>query len=179
MPQEQFEVHDTRQQDLVSLLCGASVLQTTCSRTLKQAYRSRHSRQQPTPVLEQVQTMVVGTHGGAWAVRDSCFLTSTCVLLVIKCSNVIPHWCAGAILNGSDPSQILQRGSELLFPITAWEKRTGAGNQWEWRGCMIGDASGLMPLKAQGTTDEDSFLLWYGGGDSLSGAAVVTVKRLH
>jgi hypothetical protein len=93
--------------------------------------------------------------------------------------NVIPHWCAGAILNGSDPSQILQRGSELLFPITTWEKRTGAANQWEWRGCMIGDASGLMPLKAQGTTDEDSFLLWYGGGDSLSGAAVVTVKRLH
>ena len=44
---------------------------------------------------------------------------------------------------------------------------------------MIGDASELMPLKHQSTKDEDSFLLWYGGGDSLSGAAIVAVKRLN
>ena len=81
-----------------------------------------------------------------------------------------------AILNGSEPSQILQRGSELLFPSTDWEKRTGAANKWEWRGCMIGDASGLMPLGS--AAGPDSFRLWYGGGDALSGAAVVTARRL-
>jgi len=61
---------------------------------------------------------------------------------------------------------------------------------------MIGDASGLMPLRGGGGTGgrggggggaggetgvaggSDSFVLWYGGGDSLSGAAVVTVKRM-
>jgi hypothetical protein len=37
---------------------------------------------------------------------------------------------AGAILNGSDPSQILQRGSELLFPSTPWEMRAGDANKW-------------------------------------------------
>ena len=84
-------------------------------------------------------------------------------------------WGIGwAILNGSDPSQILQRGSELLFPTTPWEQRVGASHQWEWRGCMIGDASGLMPLND--TSEKDSFLLWYGGGDSVSGAAVVKVQ---
>eukprot|EP01048_Picozoa_sp_COSAG05_P010545 COSAG05_NODE_934_length_6536_cov_9.161100_6_plen_692_part_00 len=83
-------------------------------------------------------------------------------------------WGMGwAVLSGSDPSQILQRGSELLFPSTPWEKRTGEANKWEWRGCMIGDASGLMPLEH--AADKDTFLLWYGGGDSLSGAAVVKV----
>jgi hypothetical protein len=84
-------------------------------------------------------------------------------------------WGMGwAILNGSDPSEILQRGSELLFPATPWEKRVGASHSWEWRGCMIGDASGLMPL--DGASERDSFLLWYGGGDSVSGAAVVKVR---
>eukprot|EP01050_Picozoa_sp_SAG11_P009079 SAG11_NODE_833_length_6943_cov_4.544126_2_plen_326_part_00 len=85
-------------------------------------------------------------------------------------------WGMGwAILRGSEPTEILQRGSELLFPETDWEKRTGAANKWEWRGCMIGDASGLMPL--DDAKEKDTFLLWYGGGDSLSGAAVVKVWR--
>ena len=80
-----------------------------------------------------------------------------------------------AILNGSEPSQILQRGSELLFPTTSWETRTSADSKWEWRGCMIGDASGMMPLSS--AASKDTFLLWYGGGDSLSGAAVVKVTH--
>ena len=85
-------------------------------------------------------------------------------------------WGMGwAVLNGSDPAQILQRGSELLFPTTPWETRTGPERQWEWRGCMIGDASGMMPLPD--AVEKDTFLLWYGGGDSLSGAAVVKVRR--
>ena len=74
------------------------------------------------------------------------------------------------------------------------EKRDQCVYCREWRGCMIGDASGLMPLRGGGGTGgrrggggggetravggSDSFVLWYGGGDSLSGAAVVTVKRM-
>ena len=78
-------------------------------------------------------------------------------------------------MNGSDPSQILQRGSELIFPMTAWEaNRTFPdGSQTEWRGCMIGDASGMQPLEGE----KDAFIVYYGGGDAVSGAAVVRVNQ--
>ena len=83
------------------------------------------------------------------------------------------------ILDQDDPSRILQRGSELLFPETPWERdrRTGepASEAWEWVGCCIGDASGLQPLPD--APEPDTFLLWYGGGDAVTGAAIVTVKR--
>ena len=83
-------------------------------------------------------------------------------------------WGIGwAILNGTDPAQIIQRGSELLFPTTDWEaNRTFPdGSQTEWRGCMIGDASGMQPLE-----EKDTFMVYYGGGDAVSGAAIVKVS---
>ena len=71
--------------------------------------------------------------------------------------------------------QILARGSELLFPTTPWEaeRRFPDGNVSEWRGCMIGDASGMQPIPGG---ERDTFVVYYGGGDAVSGAAVVRVR---
>ena len=89
-------------------------------------------------------------------------------------------WGAGwAILNGSDPRQVLQRGNEPLWVPTmpsgreqTWEfGPNGGGPEWNWtQNPSIGSTNGLMPL------GDDSFVAWGCASDSLIEAFVVRVS---
>ena len=87
------------------------------------------------------------------------------------------YWGAGwAILDGDDPTVIIQRGTRLLFPRTPWEVNgtTDGHHQWEMHGCMIGATTGIRPIPGE----QDAFMVFYGAGDSVSGAAKIQVRAL-
>jgi predicted GH43/DUF377 family glycosyl hydrolase len=84
-----------------------------------------------------------------------------------------PGW---AILNGTDPSQVLTDGSgaliraktPLLTPRESWELGTG---DWEWE-----KTKGVVFAEGWRRLGPDSFMLFYGGADTVVGAATVTVR---
>ena len=87
-------------------------------------------------------------------------------------------WAAGwAVLNGSNPRQVLQRGGEpLLVPTMPWELQTAP--EWNWTQAvqeggvpMIGATNGLMPL------GNDSFVAWACASDAVVEAFVVRVSK--
>jgi len=87
-------------------------------------------------------------------------------------------WAAGwVVLNGSNPREVLQRGSEpLVEPTRPWELQTPP--QWNWTQAvqeggvpMIGATNGLMPLGG------DVFLAWACASDSVVEAFVVRVTK--
>lgn len=109
-------------------------------------------------------------------------------------------WAAGwAVLNGSNPRQVLQRGQEpLVSPTMPWELQTAP--QWNWTQAvseghvpMIGATNGLMPIDddpaataagagaaaggAPPPQQRDSFVAWACASDSLVEAFVVRITR--
>lgn len=92
-------------------------------------------------------------------------------------------WAAGwVILNGSNPRQVLQRGSEpLVQPTMPWELQTPP--QWNWTQAvheggvpMIGATNGLMALRSGGG-GADTFLAWACASDAVVEAFVVRVTK--
>ena len=86
-------------------------------------------------------------------------------------------WGAGwAILNGSDPTQVLQRASApLVQPTMPWELGAdGGGPEWEWELTprCIGTVGGLQPL------GNDTFILWTSAGDAVVEPFLVKVTAL-
>jgi len=72
------------------------------------------------------------------------------------------------ILDGKDPTKILQRSSEpLLSPELAWEIGTDP-----YLGCV----PRVVFLEAAKSLGNDRFLVFYGGADSVIGTAIVQVS---
>ena len=85
------------------------------------------------------------------------------------------YWGAGwVILDGKDPTKILQHKTRLLFATTEWEvnSTTGSGGAWEMHVCCIGATSAIAPVPGE----VDTFMIYYGAGDAVTGAAKVVVK---
>ena len=85
-----------------------------------------------------------------------------------------------AVLNGSDPQEILQRGQEPLFmPVMPWELGPRPEHpDWGWMqptGFAIGATNGLMRV-AEGP-DHDTFIAWACASDSVITPWVVRVRR--
>ena len=85
------------------------------------------------------------------------------------------RYCVGyAILNGSDPLQILERSparAPLLCPELDWE--AGAAGQYPNRV----NVNGMVPLAAGDDASTDRFLLVYGAADTSIGVATLRVTR--
>eukprot|EP00935_MAST-01C_sp_MAST-1C-sp1_P000786 g786.t1 len=88
------------------------------------------------------------------------------------------YWGAGwVILDGDDPTKIIQHKTRLLFAETAWEvnSTTGTGTgaaQWEMHVCCIGATNAIAPVPGE----PDSFMVYYGAGDAVTGVAKVVVQ---
>lgn len=78
------------------------------------------------------------------------------------------------ILDGKDPTKILQHKTRLLFATTEWEvnSTTGSGGAWEMHVCCIGATNAIAPVPGE----VDTFMIYYGAGDAVTGAAKVVVK---
>ena len=86
-------------------------------------------------------------------------------------------WGAGwAVLNGSDPTQVLQRAAApLVMPTMPWELGAdGGGPEWAWELTprCIGTVGGLQPL------GNNSFLLWTSAGDAVVEPFLVRVTAV-
>jgi len=84
------------------------------------------------------------------------------------------YWGAGwVILDGTDPTKILQHKTRLLFATTEWEvnSTTGSGGAWEMHVCCIGATNAIAPVPGE----KDTFMVYYGAGDAVTGAAKVVV----
>ena len=77
------------------------------------------------------------------------------------------------ILDKDDPTKIIQRESRALWPKLDWERAnpTNPATSWEYYKNCIGAMNSLQPL------GNDTFVGFYVGGDSVSGAATITVTR--
>ena len=86
------------------------------------------------------------------------------------------YWGAGwVILDGKDPTKILQHNTRLLFATTEWEVNSTTsttGGEWEMHVCCIGATNAIAPVPGE----KDTFMVYYGAGDSVTGAAKVVVK---
>eukprot|EP01052_Picozoa_sp_SAG31_P036237 SAG31_NODE_4491_length_3188_cov_5.552784_3_plen_365_part_00 len=97
------------------------------------------------------------------------------------------YWGAGwVILDGKDPTKILQHNTRLLFATTPWElnsttmpinasSREAANEQWEMHVCCIGATNAIAPIEGE----KDAFMVYYGAGDAVTGAAKVVVTVPH
>ena len=86
-------------------------------------------------------------------------------------------WGAGwVVLNGSDPTQVLQRAqAPLLQPSMPWELGSAGGDPaWEWELTprCIGTVGGLQPL------GNNSFLVWTSAGDAVVEPFLVKVTAV-
>ena len=80
-----------------------------------------------------------------------------------------------AILNGTDPSQIIARASEpLLTAVFPWETCGGESGKGAYPKCQEPEvvfSTGMKPMV------NDEFLILYGAADSVVGAALVKVTQ--
>jgi hypothetical protein len=86
-------------------------------------------------------------------------------------------WGAGwVVLNGSDPTQVLQRAAApLVVPTMPWELGAdGGGPEWAWELTprCIGTVGGLQPL------GNNSFLVWTSAGDAVVEPFLVKVTAV-
>ena len=82
-------------------------------------------------------------------------------------------WGAGyAILDGDDPSVVIQRESGIIWPELPWEtvNASNPGTAWEPMKCCIGATNSIQPLGG------NEFLAHYVTGDSVSGGSILTVE---
>ena len=85
-----------------------------------------------------------------------------------------------AVLNGSAPQQILQRGKEPPFmPMMPWELGPRPEYpEWQWMqptGFAIGATNGLM--RVEESKDHDTFIAWACASDSVVTPWVLRVRR--
>ncbi|CAE8588096.1 unnamed protein product [Polarella glacialis] len=83
-------------------------------------------------------------------------------------------WAAGwAVLNGSNPRQVIQRGMEPLFvPVMPWEQGPVRGSDWAWTQLpAVGSTNGLQHI------GNDTFLAWGCGSDAVVEAWVLRVSK--
>ena len=71
------------------------------------------------------------------------------------------YWGAGwVILDGKDPTKILQHRTRLLFAETPWEVNsttsTTGGAPWEMHVCCIGATNGIAPVQGE----KDTFMIY-------------------
>lgn len=77
------------------------------------------------------------------------------------------------ILDGHDPTKILQRGSHMIWPQLPWEFANSTQSQWEpYKNC-IGAMNSLHPIPGK----SNQFLGYYVAGDAVSGAALISVEK--
>lgn len=77
------------------------------------------------------------------------------------------------ILDGDDPTKVLQRGSHLVWPTLPWEFGNSSRSKWEPYKDCIGAMNSLHRLPGK----ENRFVGYYVAGDAVSGAAVITVEK--
>uniref|UniRef100_A0A7S3ANE2 Uncharacterized protein n=1 Tax=Haptolina ericina TaxID=156174 RepID=A0A7S3ANE2_9EUKA len=81
-----------------------------------------------------------------------------------------PGW---AVLNGSDPTQVLQRAQVPPMPFTLpWEKGIPP---WGCNVPLVTNLGGGHAIPSQKPA-EDKFRLYFGGADAVVGTAVATVR---
>lgn len=81
------------------------------------------------------------------------------------------------VLNGTNPTQILQRSSEpILSPDLVWE--TGESRD-EWFGLTpnVVFGEGWRYYQSETDNDADQIVLFYGGADTHIGSVVITVRN--
>ena len=79
-----------------------------------------------------------------------------------------PSW---AILDGTDPSRILQRATRpLLSPVLGWQQGTAPYE------CNVG-AVVFLEAAAPVPGQPDVFDVWFGGSDAVVGTARIVVTR--
>lgn len=92
-------------------------------------------------------------------------------------------WAAGwAVLNGSNPREVVQRGGEpLVIPTAPWELQTPP--EWNWTQAvregnvpMIGTINALMPIEGAGP-GSDAFIAWGCASDAVIVAFKVVVTQ--
>lgn len=78
------------------------------------------------------------------------------------------------ILDKDDPTKIIQRESRVLWPTYPWERAdpTNPATSWEAYPNCIGAMNSLHALP-----NADEFVGYYVGGDSVSGASKIQVKK--
>jgi predicted GH43/DUF377 family glycosyl hydrolase len=83
--------------------------------------------------------------------------------------------CGWAILNGSDPSQVLQRGDEpLLSPATDWEFGNGTK-----KGENLDLTPNVVFCEGIEVLQSNQFRVFYGAADAVIGAFLVYVKETN
>lgn len=77
------------------------------------------------------------------------------------------------ILDKDDPTKVIQRESRALWPRLDWERANpvNPATSWEYYKNCIGAMNSLQPL------GNDTFVGFYVGGDSVCGAATITVNK--
>ena len=78
------------------------------------------------------------------------------------------------ILDKDDPTKIVQRESRMLWPKYNWERanQSDPSTSWEYYRNCIGAMNSLHQLQP----GVDEFVGFYVGGDSVAGAAKITVQ---
>jgi predicted GH43/DUF377 family glycosyl hydrolase len=88
---------------------------------------------------------------------------------------VRPFSCAAeyVILNGTDPTQILQRAqTPLLSPTRIWETGTAPAE------CNVANVVFLEAAAPATDGTPNTFDVWFGGSDAVVGTARITVTKL-